>query len=40
MEDILTLKDLQLSIEGKSKKPSSMTDEDWEKLDRKTISTI
>jgi len=30
MEDILILKDLQLAIEGKSKKPSSMTDENWE----------
>ena len=40
MEDILTLRDLQLLIHRKSKKPSSMSHEDWEKLDRKTIATI
>ena len=34
MEVILTLKDLQLPIRGKPKKPSSMSDEDWEKLDQ------
>ena len=40
MEDILTLRDLQLPIHGNSKKPSSMSDDYWEKLDRKTIATI
>ena len=40
MEDILTLKNLHLLMEGKSKKPSSMTNEDWEKLDGETIASI
>lgn len=40
MEDILTLNDLHLLMEGKSKKSSSMIDDYWEKLDRKTIYTI
>ena len=31
---------MQLSIQGKSKKPSSMTNDEWEKLDRKTIAII
>ena len=33
MEDILILKDQYLSIEGTTKKPSSMTHEEWNKLD-------
>ena len=40
MEDILILKDPFLPIEGLAKKPSGMTDEDWNKLDRKAIATI
>ena len=40
MEDILILKDQFLPIEGLAKKPSGMTDEDWNKLDRKAIATI
>ena len=34
MEDVLILKDQYLSIEGIAKKPSSMTNEEWNKLDR------
>jgi len=33
MEDILILKDQYLPIEGTTKKPSSMTNEEWNKLD-------
>ena len=40
MEDILILKDWYLPIEGTTKKPSSMTNEEWNKLDRKAIATI
>ena len=40
MEDILILKDQYLPIEGAASKPSSMTDEEWNKLDRKAIATI
>ena len=40
MEDILILKYQYFSIEGASSKPSSMTDEEWNKLDRKAIATI
>ena len=40
MEDILILKDQCLPIEGAAKKPSMMADEDWKKLDRKSIATI
>ena len=40
MEDILILKDQYLLIEGITKKPSSMTNEEWNKLDRKAIATI
>jgi hypothetical protein len=40
MEDILILKDQYLPIEGTTKKPSSMTNEEWNKLDRKAIATI
>ena len=34
MEYILTLRYMQLPIQGNPKKPSSMSDEDWEKLDQ------
>ena len=40
MEDILILKYQYLSIEGVTKKHSLMTDEGWNKLDRKVIATI
>ena len=40
MEDILILKDACLPIEGTTKKPSSMTNEKWNKLDRKMIETF
>ena len=40
MEDILILKDQYLPIEGVASKPSSMKDEEWNKLDRKAIATI
>ena len=40
MEDILILKEQYLLIEAVTKKPSSMKDEEWVKLDRKGIVTI
>ena len=40
MEDTLILKNQYFPIEGTTKKPSSMTNEEWNKLDRKTIATI
>ena len=40
MEDILILKDQYLPIEAIAKKPSSMTVDDWNKLDRKAIATV
>ena len=40
MEDILILKDQCFPIEGATKKPSTMVDEDWKKLDKKAIATI
>ena len=40
MEDILILKDKYLPIEGTTMKPSSATNEEWNRLDRKTIATI
>ena len=40
MGDILILKDQCLPIKGVAKKASMMVDEDWNKLDRKAITTI
>ena len=40
MEDILILKYQYFPIEGAPSKPSSMSDEEWNKLDRKAIATI
>ena len=40
MEDILILKDQYFPIEGATSKPSSMTNEEWNKFDRKAIATI
>ena len=34
------MEDTQLPIEGKSKKPSSMTNGDWEKLDWTMIASV
>jgi len=39
-DDILILKDQYFPIEGVTKKPSSMIDDEWNKLDRKMISII
>jgi len=36
----MILKYLHLPIWEKSKKPSSMSDEDWDRLDQKAIATI
>lgn len=40
MEDILYCKDLYDPIENKGVKPKDMTDEEWKKLNRKTIGLI
>ena len=40
MEDILIVKDQCFLIEGETKKPSTLVDEDWKKIDRKAIVTI
>ena len=40
MEDYLYQKDLYLPLSRKTKKPSSMTDEKWNILDRKELGTI
>ena len=40
MEDYLYQKDLYLPLGGKASKPTSMTDEEWEILDRKALGTI
>ena len=40
MEYILILKDQYFPIEGASSKPSSMVDEEWNNLDRKSIAKI
>ena len=40
MEDYLYQKDLYLPLGGKASKPMSMTDEEWEILDRKALGTI
>jgi hypothetical protein len=40
MEDVLILKYQYLSIERATKKPSSMMDEEWNKLDKKAIATV
>ena len=40
MEDYLYQKDLYVSLDGKAKKPASMTDEEWAILDRKALGTI
>ena len=40
MEDYLYQKDLYLPLGGKASKPTSMTDEEWDILDRKALGTI
>ncbi|KAH6782476.1 hypothetical protein C2S51_007769 [Perilla frutescens var. frutescens] len=40
MEDLLHCKDLYDPVKGASAKPEEMSDNDWAKLGRKTISTI
>jgi hypothetical protein len=40
MWDLLVQQGLQKALVGKTKKPTSMTDEDWEDLDARALSTI
>ena len=40
MEDYLYQKDLYLPLSGKTKKPTAMTDAEWEILDRKSLKTV
>ncbi len=40
MRFLLVKQDLALAIEGKSKKPSTMSNEDWEKMDEKAMASI
>jgi hypothetical protein len=40
MQDLLVQQGLQKALAGKTKKPTSMTDEDWEDLDARALSTI
>jgi hypothetical protein len=40
MQDLLVQQGLQKALAGKIKKPTSMTDEDWEDLDARALSTI
>ena len=40
MEDYLYQKDLYLPLSGKTKKPTTMTDAEWNILDRKALRTV
>ena len=40
MRDLLVQQGLQKALPGKSKKPTAMTNEEWEDLDAKDLSTI
>ena len=40
MEDYLYQKDLWKPLEGKAKRQETITDEDWEILDRKELGSI
>ena len=40
IEDYMYLKDLYLSLNGKTHKPKEMSNVEWEILDRKTIGAI
>ena len=40
MRDLLVQQGLQKTLAGKSKKPTTMTNEEWKDLDAKALSTI
>ena len=40
MRSLLVKQDLVLTIEGKAKKPSTMSNEDWQKIDEKAMASI
>ena len=40
MKDVLVLKYLHVPIERKDKKPKNMIDAEWDKLDRKVVTTL
>ena len=40
VEDYLYQKDLYLPLSGKTKKPTAMTDAEWNILDRKALGTV
>ena len=40
MEDYLYQKDLYLPLSGKTKKPTTMKNAEWEILDRKALRTV
>jgi hypothetical protein len=40
MQDLLVQQGLQKALAGKTKKPTAMTEWEWEDLDVKTLSTI
>ena len=40
MEDYLYQKDLWWPLEGKTKKPTTMLDKDWDILDRRALRII
>jgi hypothetical protein len=40
MRDLLVQQGLQKALAGKSKKPTSMTDEDWEDLDARSLGIV
>jgi hypothetical protein len=40
MQYVLVQQGLQKALDGKSKKPTSMTEEDWEDLDARALNTI
>jgi hypothetical protein len=40
MKDLLVQQGLQKALEGRTKKPTSMTNEEWEDLDARDINTI
>jgi hypothetical protein len=40
MHDLLVQQELHKALEGKTKKPTGMTNEDWEDLDTRSLSTI
>ena len=40
MRDLLVQQGLQKALTGKSKKPTAMTNEEWEDLDAKTLGYV